>query len=155
MRKRISLSVVTVLFLAMVVGKAQDSEQSKAERYIKESEAHWAEAASKGDTATIERIVADDFIGVDPDGNFYNKATEITNTRNDNGTITVSNHVNDVNVRFYGDTAVAQGSETWEVRKPAPKRGSYVWTDTWVKRNGKWQVVASEDLPVPPIEKKK
>jgi ketosteroid isomerase-like protein len=157
MRKRIFLALAAVLFLfflAIFAGKGQDTEQSKAERYIKEGEAAWAEAASKGDTDTIERVVADDYIGVDPDGNFYNKATELSNTRNDHGAITVSNHVNDINVRFYGDTAVAQGTETWEVRRPAPKRGSYVWTDTWIKRNGKWQIVAAEDLTVAPIEKK-
>ena len=144
MRKHRMLLAAIILFLAIFAGKAQDAEQGKAERYIQQSEAQWAEAASK----------ADDFVGVAPDGNFYDKVTEITNTRNDHGTITVSNHVNKIKVRFYGDTAVAQGSETWEVRKPAPKRGSYVWTDTWVKRNGKWQIVAAEDLEVLAIETK-
>ena len=152
MHKHGMLSAAIILFLAIFAGKAQDAEQVKAERYIQQNEAQWAEAASKGDTAAVERILADDFVGVAPDGSFYDKVTEITNTRNDHGTITVSNHVNKIKVRFYGDTAVAQGSETWEVRKPAPKRGSYVWTDTWVKRNGKWQVVAAEDLEVPAIE---
>jgi hypothetical protein len=40
------------------------------------------------------------------------------------------------------------------VRNTAAKRGSYVWTDTWVRRNGKWQVVAAEDLEVTAIETK-
>ena len=44
------------------------------------------------------------------------------------------------------DTAVAQGSETWENRTGDPKRGTYVWTDTWILRNGKWQIVAAEDV---------
>jgi len=30
------------------------------------------------------------------------------------------------------------------------KRGKFIWTDTWLKRNGNWQIVAAEDLmPVP------
>jgi len=148
------LAVAAALFVAIFAGQGQDAEQSKVERYIKEGEAAWAEAGSKGDATTVERILADDFVGVAPNGSFYSKATEMANARNDHGTVTVSNHVNDINVRFYGDTAVAQGSETWEMRNANPKRGSYVWTDTWVKRNGKWQVVAAEDLTVPPIEKK-
>ena len=137
MRKQGMPLAAIILSLAIFPAKAQDAEQFKAERYIEQSEAQWAETAAKADTAAVERILADDFVGVAPDGSFYDKATEITNTHNDHGTITVSNHVNDIKVRFYGDTAVAQGSETWEVRKPATKRGSHVWTDTWVRRNGK------------------
>ena len=123
MRKEGTLLAAIILFLGIFAGKAQDVEQFEAERYIKQSEAQWAEAASKADTAAVERILADDFVGVAPDGSFYDKATEITNTRNDHGTITVSNHVNNMKVRFYGDTAVAQGSETWEVAEARHKTG--------------------------------
>ena len=59
----------------------------------------------------------------------------------------VSNRANDIKVRFYGDTAVAQGSETWERR--SVERGRFVWTDTWVRRDGKWQMVAAEDVIAP------
>ena len=54
------------------------------------------------------------------------EGTEITNTRNDQGTVFVSNHVNVITVQFYGNTAVVQGSETWEMRNATSKRGSYV-----------------------------
>ena len=58
-----------------------------------------------------------------------------------------SNTINDVIVRFYGNVAVAQGSETW-TRKNG-KKGRWVWTDTWLKRNGNWQIIAAEDLEAP------
>jgi ketosteroid isomerase-like protein len=153
MNYRSLLTVTGFLVLAIFVVKAQDMEQAKAERYIKESEAQWAEADVKGDIAAVGRILADDFVGVAPDGTLYDKAEEIKNTREDNGN-TLSNHVNEVKVRFFGDTAVAQGTETWERRSGDPKKGSYVWTDTWVKRNGKWQIVAAEDLLAPESVKK-
>ena len=92
--------------------------------------------------------MADDFVGIAPDGSSYDKAKEIANTRKDQGQM-VSNHVNEISVRFFGDTAVAQGSETWEQRTGDPKRGRYVWTDTWVRRKNKWQIVAAEDLLAP------
>ena len=56
----------------------------------------------------------------------------------------VSNRLNGVKVRFYGDTAIAQGDETWERR--TGERGRFVWTDTWIRRSGRWQIVAAEDL---------
>jgi ketosteroid isomerase-like protein len=153
MSYRSLLAVAGLLALVIFAGRAQDTEQGKAERYIKESEGQWAEADVKGDTTAVERILADDFVGVAPDGTFYDKAEEIKNTREDNGN-TLSNHVNEVKVRFFGDTAVAQGTETWERRLGEPRKGSYVWTDTWVKRNGKWQIVAAEDLLAPESVKK-
>jgi hypothetical protein len=61
----------------------------------------------------------------------------------------LSNHLNEVKVRFYGDTAVAQGSESWVRRTGEPRQGRFVWTDTWLRRQGRWQIVAAEDLMVP------
>jgi len=34
-------------------------------------------------------------------------------------------------------------------RAGAPPRGRFVWTDTWIRRNGKWQIVAAEELIAP------
>jgi hypothetical protein len=58
------------------------------------------------------------------------------------------NHLNDVETRFYGETAVAQGKEGW--KKKDGTTGKFVWTDTWIRQGGKWRVVAAEDLVPPP-----
>jgi len=121
-------------------------DQKETERYILESEREWAESVATGDTSAIERILANDFIGVDPKGHLYTKQQMIGDTRNAPKHF-VSNRLNDVKVRFYGKTAIAQGSETWE--KHSGERGRFVWTDTWLKRNGRWQIVAAEDLIAP------
>jgi len=119
----------------------------KAEQYIKQSEKEWAESVANGDTAVIVRILADDFVGVDPDGSHYVKQEMVKGTY-DAPKYFLSNHLNDVKVRFYGNTAVAQGDETWVKRKDS-STARFVWTDTWVLRNGKWQIVAAEDLISP------
>jgi ketosteroid isomerase-like protein len=121
--------------------------QAESERYIIESERQWADSVATGDTTAIERILADDFVGVSPEGTQYDKKKMVTDTRTAPETF-VSNHLNEVKVRFYGDTAVAQGNECWEQRKGQPRYGRFVWTDTWVRRNGQWQIVAAEDLTV-------
>jgi len=138
---------ITIACLA-VCGCTQQRDMRDAERYIIESEHQWAESVATGDSSVVERILADDFIGVDPKGGSYNKAKMVSDTR-DAPKYFVSNHANEVKVRFYGDTAVAQGDETWERRSGEPLRGRFVWTDTWVRRNGKWQIVAAEDLIAP------
>jgi len=107
------------------------------------STAQWAESVATGDTSAIERILADDFIGVDPKGRLYSKQEMINETRNAPKYF-VSNRLNDVKLRLYGSTAIAQGSETWEKR--SGEHGRFVWTDTWMRRNDRWQIVAAEDL---------
>ena len=126
--------------------RSNEHQRAEAERYITESERQWAESVATGDTTTIGNILADDFVGVDPKGKLYKKAEMIADTR-EAPKLFVSNHLNEVKVRFYGNTAVAQRHESWERR--SGERGRFVWTDTWVKRNGKWQIVAAEDLIAP------
>jgi hypothetical protein len=122
------------------------NDQKETERYIVESERQWAESVATGDPSTVERILADDFLGVDPKGTLYDKAKMIADTRNAPQNF-VSNRLNEVKVRFYGEIAIAQGNESWERR--TGERGRFVWTDTWIRRNGRWQIVAAEDLIAP------
>jgi hypothetical protein len=126
----------------------REQDHHEAGRYIIESERAWAESVATGDSGVVERILADDFVGVDPKGNVYDKSKMVSDTR-EAPKYFVSNHANEIKVRFYGDTAVAQGDETWERRDGDPLRGRFAWTDTWVKRQGKWQIVATEDLIAP------
>ena len=128
--------------------KAAKIDYEKVEQYIKESEKQWAESVASGDSTVIERILADDFIGVDPEGNQYNKQQMVHDTRNAPKYFK-SNHLNDIKIRFYGNTAVAQGDETWVRYSGQQLTGRFVWTDTWVFRNDKWQIVAAEDLVAP------
>ena len=133
-------------FAACSVSARNNYDQNEAERYIVESERQWAASVASGDTSTVERILADDFVGVDPKGGPYGKAKMIAGTR-DAPKYFVSNRLNRVKVRFYGDTAIAQGDESWE--RHTGERGRFVWTDTWIRRHGRWQIVAAEDVSVP------
>jgi Domain of unknown function (DUF4440) len=122
------------------------NDQKEVKRYIVESERQWAESVATGDPSVVERILADDFLGVDHKGKLYDKAKMIADTRTAPQYL-ASNQLNEVKVRFYGDTAVAQGDEFWERR--TGERGRFVWTDTWIRRNGRWEIVAAEDLIAP------
>jgi len=144
---RISAYCLVSVLCCALCQCVQHYDQKEAERYIVKSERQWAESVASGDTTVIQRILADDFIGVDPKGHHYQKSSMISDTRNAPKYF-ISNHVNDVKVRFYGDTAIAQGDETWE-RRTTGERGRFVWTDTWIRRNGRWQIVAAEDLIAP------
>ena len=116
-----------------------------AERYIEASEAAWAESLSTNDASVVQRILASDFVWV-LDGEVWNKARAVADAKAGPGDF-LSDHLNYAHVRFFGNTAVVQGMETW-TRKGA-RKGRFVWTDTWVLRDGQWQIVQAEDITVP------
>jgi hypothetical protein len=146
MRPRLLAFTTVLLFFAPLAYVQSVDDHGKEGAYIRQAESDWAESVVSNDTNVLERILADDFVGVDIDGSHYTKTQAIKDARAKPSEF-VSNHANEVRVRFYGDAAVAQGSESW--KKKDGTVGKFVWTDTWIKRGGKWQIVAAEDL-VPP-----
>jgi len=153
MRKLLQLSALVTgisLFTSFNNVKAQSAkiDYEKARQYITDSEKQWAEVVASGDSTVVQRILADDFIGVDTRGFQYNKDHEVHSTV-DGPKYFKSNHLNDVKIRFYGNMAVAQGDETWVRYSGQMLTGRFVWTDTWLFRKDKWQIVAAEDLIAP------
>jgi ketosteroid isomerase-like protein len=142
------LMLIPLLLLFMPLAHVESADDHTSDRaYIRQAESDWAESVVTNDVSVLERILAGDFIGVDIDGSHYSKADAIKDFRTHPSEF-ASNHLNEIEIRFYGDTAVAQGNESWKKKDGTP--GKFVWTDTWIKRGGKWQIVAAEDL-VPPV----
>lgn len=143
-------NALTRLFLLAFVtpllhGCATLVSEAVVEKYIQAGARQWAESVATGRTEDLERIIADDFVGTDPQGRRYDKAKMLENTR-EAPKYFASNQIGPVMVTFFGNTAVAQGEETWTRHRGDPISGRFVWTDTWMKRNGKWQIIAAQDM---------
>ena len=124
---------------------ADPHSQAEAEQYIKSAEAAWAQSVATNDSSVEAKILADDVVWV-LDGEVLNKAQAVEGAAK--GPVNFdSNHLEYAHVKSYGDTAVVQGSEMWK-RKDGNK-GRFVWVDTWVRRNGQWQIVGAADVRVP------
>ena len=143
-------ALLAVLITVCTVSAVAQSTDEVTRNYIHQAESDWAESVVTNDVSVLERILADDFIGVDIDGSHYSKADVIKDYRTKPSEFAL-NHANEVQIRFFRDAAVAQGSESWKKKDGTP--GTFFWTDTWIKRNSKWQIVAAEDL-VPPEAKR-
>lgn len=115
-----------------------------ANAYILKSAQEWAEAINEGDSLVIDRIMADDFVGVSLRGDLYDKPTLIRESI-EKANQSYKPKVFNVKIRFYGNAAVAQGNETW-TKVSDSSSTTNIWTDTWIYRNGKWQIVAAQDL---------
>lgn len=120
---------------------ARDREQ------ILQLEREWNHVYLVNDPGPLDHILADDFFGTEPDGRRVHKQDMVAEVKGPSNI--ASSHINedDITIRYYGETAVVNGSESW-VQKDS-KAGRNIWTDVFVKRNGRWAVVASQDLEVP------
>jgi len=124
---------------------ADEAPQVDAEKYIKDSEAAWAESLSTNDASVVKRVLADDCVWI-LDGRPRDKAGAIAAAANGPGDF-ISNHLDYATVRLFGDTAIVQGSDTWT--RQGGETGHFIWTDTWIRRNGQWQIVAAQDTVTP------
>ena len=140
------LMIAVFLLLCAPLAHVQTDDHASDIAYIRQAESDLAESTVTNDVSVLNRILADDFVGVDIDGSHYSKADGIKDFRTHPSEF-VFNHLNEVEIRFYGNAAVAQGNWGW--KKKDGTTGKFVWTDTWIERGGKWQIVAGEDL-VPP-----
>lgn len=115
-------------------------------KFMIDAERQWAEDGCTHNTIA-NQILADDFQGTSPEGKRYTKQQAVASAH-DTSKTAADCRLLDARVRFFGDDlAMVYGSES-SVR-PA-KNGSdekrcLIWTDTWLKRNSKWQIIAVQD----------
>jgi hypothetical protein len=141
-------SLFIAIFLLTANSQAETltkSEYADAEKYIIDSATDWAESMVTGDVSRRKVYFAEDFLGTGTNGERYDKASRTRETGPSK--VFASNTINEISVKFFGETAIAYGSETWV--KQDGSTGKYVWTDIWIRRNGNWQLVAAQDNEVP------
>jgi len=135
-----NLELIILMLALFLFSCSEKIDYEAANAYILKSAQEWAEAINAGDSLVIDRIVADDFVGVSLRGDLYDKQTLIRESKM-KANRSYKPKVFNVTIRFYGDAAVAQGNETW-----TKKADSTSTTDTWIYKDKKWQIVAAQDL---------
>jgi hypothetical protein len=153
--------IATIAWMVMVFGLVFAAAQAQAQA------SHWASADDPTAKQLIElerrwavsgctheqiekTILADDYHGTAPDGSEYGKKEAMSETPDPSATKETECTMYAVKVHFFGDSmAVLYGSESaLRTGKDGKKvRRKLTWVDTWLKRDGKWQIVAAEDMP--------
>jgi ketosteroid isomerase-like protein len=108
----------------------------------------WAEARKKGDSSYTRRLEADNCTVVWPDGSIVNKRDDLKSMTGD--IVFTEFKIDGVQVRLYGDTGIVVGQGTIKAHEGKQNLlgGKFVWTDTFIKQDGAWKVVASQVTPV-------
>src|SRR6516164_6535873 len=143
------LLVVTVaVFLAAAISPGQEQgekrDQSGAvEQAIRKLDNERIQAQIHADAAALDRIYADDFIGVGPSGTVRTKPQVIADfTSGDLRLQSIT--TDDVQLRVYGNAAVETGRSTMDGQdqgKTVPRDTRF--TRVWIKQQGRWQLVAN------------
>ena len=121
------------------------AQQGSAEQQLLQLERDWCTSSLKRDAALLGRILADDYTGVSNRGVAMTKTETIAGLNDKASSITTCVDT-DMKVRVYGDTAVVTGLGTRSgsyQSKPFTDR-RFLWTDVFVRRDGRWQCVASQ-----------
>jgi hypothetical protein len=125
---------------------AADS-HARDRQQILQLEHEWNQVYLVNDPAPLDHILADDFFGTEPDARRATKKDMVAEAKGPSNLASSVVNENDVTIRYYGEIAVVNGSSSWT--KKDGKAGRFIWTDIFVKRNGRWSVVASQDLETP------
>ena len=123
-------------------------QNSEDEQALIKIQHDWAEARMKGDSSYTRRLEAENCTVVWPDGSIVNKREDLKSMAGD--IIFTEFKINNLQVRLYGDTGIVVGEGTIKAQQEKQNLlgGKFVWTDTFIKQDGAWKVVASQVTPV-------
>jgi uncharacterized protein (TIGR02246 family) len=121
--------------------------QDDAAQAVQKLERAWLDAYEQHDEKAMTAIVADDFIITFPDGSMQAKSQIVQSLKSAGGgqRPSMKFHTEEVRARVYGDTVILTGLVVTEYQRDGQtmSKEQQRYTDTYVKRNGRWQVVAS------------
>ncbi|MBA2731392.1 MAG: nuclear transport factor 2 family protein [Acidobacteria bacterium] len=145
MRDSVASIFLTVIMVFSVGQIPQTNESNAAEQEVRKLERAWLDAYEQHDSKAMNAIVAEDFVITFPDGTRQTKPQIMDSIKRPrNPANPLKFYTEDVQARVYGDTVILIGRVVTEYSrdgKPVKEQSRY--TDTYVRRNGRWQVVAS------------
>ena len=122
-------------------------------REIESLEAQWRTAVLQNDVATVNRLLADDYLGINPNGTLETKADALALRRAGTMKISSIDPIN-IKVRVYGDTAVVTSQVQLEGHDGERDiSGRYHYTRVYSHRSGEWKVVSFEASRMAPGSK--
>jgi hypothetical protein len=145
---------LVLMTVAVTVTQAQQNRWLPADdataKFILDAEEQWDEAACTHNKSA-ETVLADDFLGTAPDGITYTKPEEVKGVQD---TSTLARECRQIHprVRVFAENVAMVYWNSYSVRKGRDGRVAprcIVFSYTWLRRDGKWQVIAAHDAQIP------
>ena len=147
-----SMYLMATMLMAVSTAQAQDqvsrwlSPGDPIAINITALEDMWAHTACSSVPDALKAAFAEDFQGTAPKGKRYGRPTSWGGEGDDTDC-----QLQAIQIRLFGDSvAVAYGDESSVSKKKDGTTAEHclVWTDTWLKRKRKWQIIAAQDNAV-------
>lgn len=139
----VPLLVLAVLTLALAHNHAEAQGTDTTTKTLTGLEEKWVDALAKSDVANLDSILADTYVDTDEHGQRTDKQGVLSALKS--GDLKFQSiRLSDMKVNHYGDAAVVIGDAVQAGNfKGQPLTAKIVFTDTFVRQNGKWRAVAS------------
>ena len=138
------LSLVLALVCLTQQAHAVFPHHDPAHKEIETLELDWRQAQLTNNIMMVDKLLADDYLGISANGTLETKADELSRRRN--GAMHISAlDLSDIKVRIYGDTAVVT-SKADVVGNNGDRdiSGHYRYTRVYSNRGGEWRIVSFE-----------
>ena len=139
----IVLTAAYIAFAQEPTNKKQKGGSNADEQALRQIQQEWGPALVKVDFATLDRIISPDWMLTTPDGVQHTKEQIDADLKS--GKIKFESFkVDELKIRIYGNAAVIFGLTTEKLKIEGQEiSGQNRFTDTFIKRDGKWQCVAT------------
>lgn len=154
--KTLALAFGLILLVAELVtgqtlsGRSDTDGQDVKEAIVRLCTA-WDDAYIQRDLIALERILADDYIGIDDQGNVTRKPDEIALTKAGDLVIKSVSRIEPLTVRVHGDAAIVTGFSTvTQEYKGADATGQFRFTIVCIQERSRWQIASWQGTRVKP-----
>jgi ketosteroid isomerase-like protein len=139
--------IIVSLWLLVIAAPVFAQESSEAE--LNRLEDLRYEAMKNADARTMGELFADEFVYQTLQGVTHTKSSYIGVITSGDVKINTFKRENS-RVRFYGDTAIVMATTHLDIAfKGEARQLSLFYTNVWVKRDGRWQLVARQSTALP------
>jgi ketosteroid isomerase-like protein len=146
MKRTLIIAVLVLTAASTALGQTQSARRDRrrsVEQVIRQLDHERIQAQIHADRVALDRIYADDFIGIGPSGTVRMKPQVLADfTSHDLKFQTIT--TDDVRIRVYGNTVVETGRSSMvgqDKGRVVPRDNRF--TRVWVRRQGRWRIVAN------------
>lgn len=144
-----AIAIMFVISGVVCLSCVQPTQSTAVEAELRRLNNDVTQMQIRKDAAVAERLLADEYVFIQADGQVSNKAQNVEILRSPDFECQALT-TDDVQVRVYDHTALIMGRAHFKATyKGEDVGGEFRYTDVWVKRAGRWQNVASQATRLP------
>jgi len=148
----ITVLILATLFESTRVVQASQSTKPSSVEELKKVDRELDAASERGDASVFERVVAQEFINVSPEGIISKRADLIQSVKPPKKGLTLKITATDIQAIVVGESGVVTSNKTarWMSANGSSSTDDYRETNSYARKDGQWLLIASNTSHAPP-----